>query len=203
MKKLLLRTAAAMMIAALILIGCSAATQKPAEAARPRMLQIFNKMPDKQLADKFRYYELFTNPRNLHANVCMSLYFDLIYDSGYGEDYFKKWSSKKDWSNKRNRKCRIPVTDVKRVLNSYLDNVQFNPADIDYYNPKTKCVDCFLNFFENKATIKVRKKQILPGGRMRITCFYSEQFNGLDQPTVSFTLKFSDTGYRYLSAIKD
>lgn len=55
----------------------------------------------------------------------------------YGGEYGTDYQDKK-WYRKADDKYHVPVADIEEVLNRYFEGINFNPAQIDYYQAQTK-----------------------------------------------------------------
>lgn len=203
MKKVLLRAAAALLILALALCGCSA---KVTWKTVPKEMQEFSKMSDSQLIGKLENYVLFSDSKNLRNSNCLNLYLDIVGNSEYPKNYVDKWYDTKD------KKYHIPVSEIKKVLGKYLEHVNFNPSDFDTssengineYDAKAERIVIYINPSNEKKSCKVLQKKQLSYNTMRITILYDvTAYGDKNEYKIAFTLKFSDNGYKYLSIIKN
>lgn len=86
-----------------------------------------------------------------------------VYPKEYPDDYELRWYNEKD------RKFHVPVDDVKGVLDKYFEDYNFDPTKLEDYNPKTNCIDYFVDGYGGARFPKFVKKERIAYDTLRIT----------------------------------
>jgi beta-lactamase regulating signal transducer with metallopeptidase domain len=171
----------------------------------PKMMQKFLKMSDSEITNKLSSLDLsvtslrFTDSRNISSETLFTFYNYITGNSTgeYPKDYILKWYSKKD------KKFHVPVSDIKQVLNKYFDATNFNPEKIDGYNKETGEIDRIIDGFGGGRCPKLTEKQKISNDTMIFTLAnYDDKYKILYY-YISFTIRFSDTGYKYISIVEN
>lgn len=209
MKRNVLRFLAVILLGCFLLSGCNAGIGKSgsrsSSSSMPKTMQKFLAMSDDKLTEKLSDLDLciddlvFTNSKNISSDILYSFFCYIVQSDDYSQDYCKKWY------NEKNDIYRIPLKDVVAVLNKYFDGVNFKPEKLskEYgYNPKTKMLVNHLEDFGGGRWPKLAKKEKLSNNTLRVTIkFYDETYKKVEKQKV-FTIRFYDTGYKYLSIVE-
>jgi beta-lactamase regulating signal transducer with metallopeptidase domain len=192
-------------------VSCTKTAQDKVQSSQtasetvPKMMQKVLKMPDSEITDKLSDLDLcvtdlrFTDSGNISSETLFTFY---NYITGnivgeYPKDYIMRWYSESD------KKFHVPVSDIKQVLNKYFDNVNFAPEKIDGYNKKTGKIDRIIDGFGGVRFPKLTGKEKISSDTMKFTLAnYDEKYKILYY-YVSFTVRFSDTGYKYISIVEN
>lgn len=171
----------------------------------PAMLLKFQGMSDQALADKLSDLDLcvydlqFTNPQQISSEN-LYVFFSYVVSGGggdYPKDYDRKWYSKADG------KFDIPVSEVRQVLGRYFENFRFDPAQLNGYNPKTgEIVTAFLDGFGGARFPKLIGKRQISADTAAYTVGYYDELVQVMQYAVTYTVRFDNANYRYLSIVR-
>ena len=208
------------LVLALLLAGCgttlgvanttelpdSAATSTniPNTSAVIEPLTLALKLPDDQLVNKYCSSIdlvlgddlLFDQAKDIPSQT-LFLFFCYITDS-YGPNYQERWFDKSD------QKFHVPVADLQEVLNQYFDGINLVPHQIGGYQEKAnEVVMDTLNGFGGGRFPKLVKKEVINHNTLILTVdYYNDSYTKINY-TKTYTIRFTDDGYRYLSIKKE
>jgi len=171
-------------------------------AAMPAAMRKALRMSNSQWEDKLGDLDLcvgdlvFTDSKKISSDTLFTFFSYITQSSEYPKNYINRWYSKKD------KKYHVPVSDILKVLNKYFNGANFNPAKIYGYNKETKKIDCIVDGFGGGRFPKLSGKTIVSNNTLRITIKYYDEFYKKVEFTKGYTIRYSNTGYKYLSIIE-
>lgn len=218
MKRRLLRVIAASLLASLMFSGCAFKTPvkatvgstpqaipvSKAKAAEnmPAAMRKYLEMSADKLADNFGDLDLclgdsllFTDSRTISSETLFTFFEYLIDDNSgeYPQGYYEKWRGS-------DNKINIPVSDIVSILKKYFTNINFDPARIPGYNKKTGKIEDVNWGFGGNRNPKLASRKIVSNDTLKIAVkYYDDDTYSLLDYTKVYTMKFDDSGYKYLS----
>lgn len=167
----------------------------------PAMLLQFRAMSDQAITEKLGDLDLclydlqFTDPQKIPSENLYEFfsYVTSAGDNGYPKDYHMKWYSKTDG------KFHVPVADVRQVLSRFFEKFNFDPAQVSGYNAKTGEFNTVVDGFGGVRFQKLLEKRQLSADTMAYTVGFYDELYQVMQYAVTYTLRFDDANYRYLS----
>ncbi len=194
-----------------LLSGCNkkstpSANDVPPPASVPGLEQAL-KLPDEELLDRYCSgidlclgddllfaYAKDIPSETLFTFFCYMTSNQYVYERNYQD---KKWYSKTD------DKYHVPVADIEEVLNRYFDGHNFDPAQIDGYQPQAQeIVAGGLSGFGGGRFPKLVAKEQLNSDTLKLTVDYCDPEYENVFYTKAYTLRFTAEGYQYLSIKK-
>lgn len=190
-----------------LLSGCSnksssSMNDSPALTGNKGLEQALN-LPDDELVNKYCSTLdlclgddlLFTDAETIPSQTLFT-FFCYITNS-YGSDYQEKWYIKVD------NNYRVPVVDIKEILNRYFDGCNFDPVQINGYQEQTnEIVIGGISGFGGGRFSKLVKKEQLNNDTLKLTVdYYDDQYKTVFYTKV-YTIGFAVNGYQYLSILK-
>ncbi|HHY27014.1 MAG TPA: hypothetical protein GX523_09795 [Desulfitobacterium dehalogenans] len=138
---------------------------------------------------------LFTDAKTIPSQTLFT-FFCYITNS-YGSDYQNKWYIKAD------NNYRVPVADIKEILNRYFDGCNFDPVQIDGYLEQTNeiVIGGLSGFGGGRFPTLVKKEQLNNDTLKLKVDYYDDQYKTVFYTKV-YTIRFTANGYQYLSIIK-
>jgi hypothetical protein len=141
----------------------------------------------------------FDNSKNISSESLFVFFSYVVQEDKdrYPGNYWLKWYNKKE------DKLHISVTDIIAVLNTYFNGINFDPTKIYGYNARTNTIDRMVDGFGGVSFCKFVKKQIVSSDTLRVIIKYFTSDNyKIVRYTKEYTIKYTDTGYKYLSITK-
>ena len=143
------------------------------------------------------YEFTFANSKNISSETLFVFFSYITSSNEYPKNYCLRWYNSKE------KKFHIPVTDIIKVLNKYFDGINFNPAEIEGYNNKTKTIDRIIDGFGGARFPKLSKKEVVSNNTLKITIDYYDP----DYKKISYTniyiIRYTDDEYKYLSIARN
>jgi hypothetical protein len=201
-----------LLISAILLSGCSSqslpsgnGSPAPAPAGVQGLEQAL-KLPDEELVDKYCSgldlclgdSLLFAEAKDISSETLFTFFCYITSSPEYEENY-----QDKKWYNKADNNYRVPVADIEEILNRYFDGYNFDPAQIDGYQPQTKeIVSGGLGGFGGGRFPQLAQKEQLKNDTLRLTVDYYDDAYKTVFYTKIYTIGFTADGYQYLSIKK-
>jgi len=140
---------------------------------------------------------LFDDGKDISSKTLFTFFCYITSSQEYGQDYQNKWENKAD------NNYRVPVADIKEILNRYFDGINFDPTQIDGYQAKTEeIVIGGLGGFGGGRFPKLVKKERQNNDTLKLTVdYYDDQYKTVFY-TKAYTIRFTANGYQYLSIKK-
>ncbi|NBJ15223.1 MAG: hypothetical protein FNP40_06560 [Dehalobacter sp. 4CP] len=196
-----------LLIFACLLSGCGNKTipsvnVSPASAGNKGLEQALKLADDKLVAEYCSTLDLclgdnllFSDAKTISSQTLFT-FFCYITNS-YGSDYQDKWYIKAD------NNYRVPVADIKEILNQYFDGCNFDPVQVYGYNAQTnEIIIGGLSGFGGGRFPKLVKKEQLNNDKLKLTVdYYDDQYKTVFYTKV-YTIRFTANGYQYLSINK-
>jgi len=192
-----------------LLLGCSSKNITSVDNSKPSVLveplEQALKLPDDKLVDKFCAGVdlclgdslLFDNGKDISSETLFTFFCYITSSQEYGQDYQNKWE------NKDNNNYRVPVADIKEILNRYFDGINFDSTQINGYQAQTEeIVIGGLGGFGGGRFPELIKKEQLNNDTLKLTVdYYDDQYKTVFY-TKAYTIRFTANGYQYLAIKK-
>lgn len=177
--------------------------------AEPKEMQKALAMSDGQLADDLAGLDLclcdnllFTDAKQIPSET---LYTFFNYVVSGSDIYPKNYADK--WFDKSKNVYVIPAAEVEKVIGAYFEDAKFEPAKLPKvygYDPQRQVfVNEMIGGFGGGRFPKIAQKQIVSPDTLKITVDYFDQNYKTVEYTKVYTIRYSNTGYKYLSIVKN
>lgn len=217
MKRIIAVTLTLCLLGAAIFSGCNAAkksnntTSGEAKTVSkiqnvPKAMQKILKMSDKEFSDMFGDIDLclggnflFENAKTLTADQLMTFYIYITQTDEFDKNYLGKY-------NIRDNSYTIPISEIQSVIDRYFDGGEFDAGKLTIkndYNASDGKVTVNITGCSGTRFPRVSIKEFLSDDTLKVSVdFYTDKSYNEISYTNIYTIRYSDTGYKYMSIIK-
>lgn len=208
---------------AVIFVGCNAAKKASGNIASsapasgkaetvsktqnvPKAMQKIIKMSDKELSDMFGNIDLclgddfmFKDAKTLTADQLMTFYIYITQTDEFDKNYLGNY-------NTTDNRYTIPVSEIQSVIDKYFDGAKFDASKLtikNEYDATAGKVTINITGYGGMRFPRVSIKKFLTDDTLKVTVdFYTDSSYSEVSYTNIYTIRCSDTSYKYVSIVK-